>query len=131
MPYTLHPTPYTPTLHPTPYTLHPTPYTLHPTPPPYNLDPNRRSTALPQERLGLFTIILVIFMWDGIRRRGAVEDRVMWEDVLAGACGCGWGVGCGCGWVWVWVWVWVVYNDFVESNPGHLNPEACTPNHQP
>ena len=34
--YTLHPTPYTPTLKPytlhlTPYTLHPTPYTLHPT----------------------------------------------------------------------------------------------------
>ena len=37
-----------------------------------------------QERLGLFSIILLIFMWDGIRRRGAMEERVMWEDVVAG-----------------------------------------------
>jgi len=28
--------------------------------------------------------ILLIFAWDGVRRRGAIDDRVMWEDVLAG-----------------------------------------------
>ena len=37
-----------------------------------------------QERLGLFVTLLLIFAFDGVRRRGAIEDRVTWEDVLAG-----------------------------------------------
>ena len=37
-----------------------------------------------QERLGMFTTILLIFTLDGVRRRAAIEDRVTWEDVLAG-----------------------------------------------
>jgi hypothetical protein len=30
-----------------------------------------------QERLGLFLMILLTFAWDGVRRRTAVEERVM------------------------------------------------------
>jgi len=62
--FTLHPTPYPPTLHPAPYTLHPTPYPPHPTPhishpapcfllpAPYSLLPTPY-TLLPKE-IGIF-----------------------------------------------------------------------------
>ena len=42
------------------------------------------SLSLSHTHLHTTNQILLIFMWDGVRRRGAIDDRVMWEDVLAG-----------------------------------------------
>uniref|UniRef100_A0A7S4KT84 ABC transporter domain-containing protein n=1 Tax=Guillardia theta TaxID=55529 RepID=A0A7S4KT84_GUITH len=37
-----------------------------------------------QERLGLFTILLLCFTLDSVRRRTALEKRMLWLDVCAG-----------------------------------------------